>query len=66
MTFCAESFLLYEAVILSNRSEAQGVEEPAFALPPLSARKHGCPTLAAFLFLRLGWASTNSYFFTLL
>jgi hypothetical protein len=28
------------------------------AFPPLRQKKAGCPTLAAFLFLRLGWDAT--------
>jgi hypothetical protein len=35
------------------------VEEPAFAFLPFTHAKNGCPTLGAFLFLRLGWDGAN-------
>jgi hypothetical protein len=34
-------------------------EGPAFAFRPFTHQKNGCPTLGAFLFLRLGWDGTN-------
>jgi hypothetical protein len=47
------------AVILSGDREAIGVEGSAVAFRAFNPRRERCPTLAVFLFLRLGWDRTN-------
>ncbi len=44
---------------IAQTSPLGRVEEPAFAFLPFTHAKNGCPTLGAFLFLRLGWDGTN-------